>query len=453
MLIQDGGPILRPGPVAFVLALAIGALAAPPLAAQATLEVTEIGLTTTFPMLPSLEQAAEPGERRIRALRGRMGEKRVWVNVYLMSEADYGYDEPEHYLESKEAYSEGRMRFTERCEIEGTFGTRRYAEFASGELLSDGDPPLKSTISVLSFMTEAGACSLDVIVRPEASKEELAAIRAVFVEETTVAGTPRDPQWTAAEAEARWKRDVPASLRDELKPPHRTAHYIVLTNSSSGPLFGKKMEESYAKIRACFPFPERKHRRLLPVFLFKSVEQYDAFCDAMGTDDARVTAGHAWRDYYATSYESPNDPIHIHEATHQIFKNRLYLNGGGSWFQEGVAEYMETSRSERNVIAQLVKQQRVTPLRDLIRLPKLIHARTSSNTGVSAAHEHYTQAALLIEFLRESKEMKAKFPAFLATVGRANDDAASDIEAAIRASLGMSVDELDRAFQKYCTKR
>src|SRR5438105_9240166 len=66
---------------------------------------------------------------------------------------------------------------------------------------------------------------------------------------------------------------------------------------------------------------------------------------------AHGTKGHEWHDFYATYYDSPNDPVHIHEATHQIFMNRLHLTGGGSWFQEGVAEYMCTLPGDRKGFA------------------------------------------------------------------------------------------------------
>ena len=44
--------------------------------------------------------------------------------------------------------------------------------------------------------------------------------------------------------------------------------------------------------------------------------------------------------------------------THQVFGNRLRLDGGGSWFQEGVAEYICTRESERTDAANLVKKGR-----------------------------------------------------------------------------------------------
>ncbi len=113
------------------------------------------------------------------------------------------------------------------------------------------------------------------------------------------------------------------------------------------------MEENYEEITRIFPYEDVKGRRLMPVFLFRTPDQYYDYYAAIANqsrEHVSKSKGHAWRDYYATWYEAPGDPVHIHECTHQIFKNRLRLNGGGSWFQEGMAEYIETKENERNAV-------------------------------------------------------------------------------------------------------
>ena len=165
--------------------------------------------------------------------------------------------------------------------------------------------------------------------------------------------------------------------------------------------------------------------RLMPVFLFRDDEEYNDFCVQMGMSrsNAGRSAGHAWKDYYATTYRSPNDPVHIHEQTHQLFSNRLFLSGGGSWFQEGVAEYVETSDNDRNVIAREVKRGRHTPLTEFMAIRSLLFRDEGASDDTTEAGDHYKQAALLIEFLREGKWGAGKFERFLTTVGhtRRND--------------------------------
>jgi hypothetical protein len=258
---------------------------------------------------------------------------------------------------------------------------------------------------------------------------------------------PCDPRWSDAEVKERWERDVPLKARkDPMRPADRTAHYLIMTNSAGGALFAKKMEENYEKIRAVFPFSEGEGSRLMPVFLFRSKEDYLAFCEQMHAGGPG-SKGHAYRDYYATWYESPNDPVHIHEATHQILFNRLGLSGGGSWFQEGLAEYMSTHRDDRNAMAQCVAKGKAKHMKEFIAIPVLLSG------GQTEAHDNYIEASLLIEFLRESDPTKAKFPVFLEKVGSARRSSLPEVEKAIETSLGWSIDQLDEAFAKYCIKR
>ena len=94
-----------------------------------------------------------------------------------------------------------------------------------------------------------------------------------------------DPRWTDAEAHARGEDSVHEEARE--------------------PVMGFCTKEQYVD------FPARNTR--------------------MSPLKAAQPKGHAYKDYYATWYESPNDPVHIHEATHQILSNRPELPGGGSW--------------------------------------------------------------------------------------------------------------------------
>jgi hypothetical protein len=270
------------------------------------------------------------------------------------------------------------------------------------------------------------------------------------------AGEPRNWKWSDEEAEALWQRFAPPDARDKLEKIVRTRHYVILTNSSSGKTFGEKMEECYATIQEIFPFPEVEGRRLMPVFLFRTPDQYYAYFVARaGTtrEQAERSKGHAWLDYYATWYEAPKDPVHIHEATHQIFANRLVLNGGGSWFQEGVAEYVETRANERNDAARLVKKERHTRLAEFIAIESLLMSAEEDIKGGNEAGDHYKQAALLIEFLRESDFGRKRFLDFVHAVGRVPRNDVPAIEAAVRQSYGCTLAELEAQWVEYCRKR
>jgi hypothetical protein len=196
--------------------------------------------------------------------------------------------------------------------------------------------------------------------------------------------------------------------------------------------------------------------RLMPIFLFRTPEQYYEYYAKIADtsiESARKSKGHAWRDYYATWYEAPGDPVHIHECTHQIFRNRLHLSGGGSWLQEGVAEYIETVEYERNNIAREIKKGRHMPLAEFVELKSLLYSSEDGVKGGSAAGQLYKQAALLIEFLRESKFGKKHFDEFVHAMGRVPRNDVGQIEAVFQKVYGADLDEVDAAWQQYCKKR
>ena len=192
----------------------------------------------------------------------------------------------------------------------------------------------------------------------------------------------QEPRWTDEECEARWERDAPRRVQeqDELGII-RTDHYVILTNmrakGGTARKFGKKMEECYEAIKKVYPFEEEEDARLMPVLLFKTEGQYHAFLvETLGRtlEQAERSAGVAYGDVYVTSYAAPNDPVHIHEATHQIFKNRLKLGGGGSWFQEGVAEYIELKPNQRKLFRKTAKKERHVPFREFMTLKSLLYS-------------------------------------------------------------------------------
>src|SRR4030095_3717429 len=120
---------------------------------------------------------------------------------------------------------------------------------------------------------------------------------------------------------------------------------------------------------------------------------------------------------------------------HQIFDNRLRLSGGGSWFQEGVAEYMATTANDRNDAARAVKNKKHTPLSEFIAIEDLIAANPSATDkkGEDKAGNHAAQAALLIEFLRESPWGGKKFLQWVHAIGLTPDNDRAAIERATQA--------------------
>jgi hypothetical protein len=171
-------------------------------------------------------------------------------------------------------------------------------------------------------------------------------------------------------------------------------------------------------------------------------------------EDAQKSKGVASGDFYATYYDAPQDPVHIHEATHQIFANRLRLGGGGSWFQEGVAEYASTRPGDRTDASNLVKKGRHQKLVDFIGVESLLWSDPEADRkSDDAASGSYSQAALLIEFLKESKWSKAKFQDWLHAVGKCPSNDVAAIEQATQRTLGVDLAGLEEKWIEYCDDR
>ena len=168
-------------------------------------------------------------------------------------------------------------------------------------------------------------------------------------------------------------------------------------------------------------------------------------------DQAAASKGHAWRDYYATYYDSPNDPVHIHEATHQIFANRLGLHGGGSWFQEGVAEYMSERYSQiRSDARNMIKSGDYVPFGKFMVVPSLLHSNTGSNRrGGSQASNQYAQAASIIAFLAKSKFGKDRFQEFVHAIGSVRRGDLKSIEQRLGAIYGVDIAGLEAEWKGY----
>ncbi len=256
-----------------------------------------------------------------------------------------------------------------------------------------------------------------------------------------------DPQWSDEMVEARQAE----SFHDDWGEVEilRSEHYIVFTNSSAGERYLDTMEDIYSKFGEAFPFHEPQGATLMPVFLFKTNDHYFQFyADITGVslETARKSGGHAWRDYYATYYDAPKAPVHYHEGAHQLVHSRLHIQGGGSWFQEGMAVYFEGTvfpgEDPAKGMGAEVKSGNYTRLREFFALPSLLYS-SSAVQDSSLANRRYQQAGALIKFLKQGP-WADKFDAFLAAVkaGESTEDIFGQI-------YQLSIEELDEAFVEH----
>ncbi len=395
----------------------------------------ELGLEVDLRRLAGLEQQGESRGDVLGVWQGDLGESevRIQISVGPLEFAAEPEDVTDYLvpfsLDDLVRYgigSAGTKRSRKREEAPpsaaylwpGPFGAVPYASIRASQVSITSDRVYESYI--LGAVLPEKYYTVEVECRPPLDVEMRGVVHDFLRNGFTYEGPLRDHRWTDEEVQQRWVSSAPDEMHDKLKKPIRTDHYIILGNSSGGKLFAKKMEECYDEIRKVFPFDEIPDRRLMPVFVFTTPDQYYDFLvkNGMPRERAEETAGVAYGDLYATWYAAPGDPVHIHEATHQIFGNRLRLPGAGSWFQEGVAEYMSTRSSERRSYAKgRAKRRTQVPFDQFFTLASLIRGGGQDEKKGEGAHDNYLQAASIIEFARESRFGKDRFDLFLRAVG------------------------------------
>jgi len=431
---------------------------------QETVVLEDLGLTLDFSAFETHGGRTFGGQLR-GAWSGRLDGAEVSLDLFALDAGAFGFEEPGEVANDVVRFLRESLDVTvdRSFQLQGPYGWATYLTVVSGPLVAGGEETGRRYVA--AGLLPRHGYALHATLRP-ATAETTSALETFLREALRYAGDVRDPRWSLDEVRARWRADAPEGVQEEFernlsKPAWvkksllRTDHYLVMTNSSGGALFAKKLEENFRAIAETYPFEDIEGMRLMPVFLFQSEGEYHDFCvqRGMSRENARRSAGHAAADYYATSYRSPQDPVHLHEQVHQIFGNRLFLSGGGSWFQEGVAEYVSSSHNDRNGIAREVKKGRHTPLVEFLQLRSLLFSSEAAPSGGDRAADHYRQAALLIEFLREGEWGRERFGEFLTTVGHVRRGDLEALRAALRGIYDASIEELDRAFQDWCAKR
>lgn len=424
-------------------------------------EVVALGLLIDFP--PNFEAKRQPLKEKdqiVASWTGKCASSTFRLGVRELPSAEFDLADPLDVAElilRNERLERPNFAYDEQRTLSGHFGAAPQAILARTLLTEQASTRTSGVFFYLCGVTDKSGYVIEMSIQPMPDSATLASVNEFFAKGIAWKGTPRDPRWTDEEAFARWQQDAPDLKKIEKGKLLRTAHYIILTNASGGKAFGEKMEECYTAIKAVYPFEETLGERLMPVFLFRNPDEYYEFFKRQfdsTLEQARRSKGVASGDFYATWYEAPKDPVHIHEATHQIFGNRLRLRGGGSWFQEGVAEYMSTVANERNTAARNVKKNRQMPLAKFVEVESLLFsAKEGSKSGEDEASSQYELAAFLIEFLRESKFSKDKFSAWFHAVGAVPRNDVAAVEAATRETLGVDLAGLEAEWIEYAKKR
>lgn len=236
----------------------------------------------------------------------------------------------------------------------------------------------------------------------------------------------------------------------------RTEHFDIYTDSNGAHRkFPKALEETYDFVLEALGVLEMESR--LPVYIFQNKDLYTNFCVRFAgwTPQAgKASAGHACSRYFATYYQAPNSPVVTHELTHAIF-HRTVGTGGGSWFQEGVAVYVEElsqGKSAAKLFAPKVRSSGYAPLAEFVTIQRLI-ASSDSRGGAFTSGSLYAQAGALFEFFLHGPLLagdgtvgRQGLPPQIVAIARSPSRGRID---KVEELLGCSLAELEEAWQAW----
>jgi hypothetical protein len=185
-----------------------------------------------------------------------------------------------------------------------------------------------------------------------------------------------------------------------------TDHFLVWTDSAAArKKFPKALEKTHDFVCKELGLEKMGIEEMpgkLPVYIFQNSNLYFDFCVRKGWSKAaaEATAGHAAGSYFATYYQAPGSATVTHELTHSIV-HRTLGEGGGSWFQEGIAVFVEMKWQRKSAAADFAPRIRsgaYVPLAEFMRIRQLI-GEDDVKGGPKTSHWLYAQAGAFFEFL------------------------------------------------------
>ena len=435
-------------------------------AAEATRAFPKQHLTVHFEGVADLKLTQDKPRGQTQASwSGRIGKTQLHMRLMFLGSKSFRFTEPKDVLDiaeynlvpqdAKDGDKLGQRSFESTEFKEGAYGYVPVG-WVGRTWNKDGTKQVGHRWYLCGLTQEVGY-EFVVTADPALVDADRKAIETWLWSSVRYSGPQRTAEWTDEEIDERWKRDTPDKVFEKgTFVKHRTKYYVIMTNvgKSTTRAFGKKLDENYEKIRAVFPFDDMPAQRLLPIFYFVQREQYLDWCEKVLGRRMSRSGGVAYGDVYSTYHQSINASVHIHEATHQIFRNRLFLPGGGSWFQEGVAEYMAALPGDLNVMKSLIARDAYKHFDSFFRSASLLEDSDPNRiSGGSDAGDSYMQAAALIEFVRHSKFGNAKFLEFVHAVGSVPRNDMAAIEAALQRVYGVDIAGFEDEFKKYWKKR
>ncbi|MCK6479339.1 MAG: hypothetical protein L6R43_04060 [Planctomycetes bacterium] len=229
-----------------------------------------------------------------------------------------------------------------------------------------------------------------------------------------------------------------------------TPRFDVYTDSKAAvSKFPKALEACYGFVKEALGVGEMEEK--LPVYIFQNPTLYVEFTvrsTGWTKEQAEDTAGHGSGRYFATYYQAPETPTVVHELTHSVF-HRTEGPWGGSWFQEGVAVFVEhlwQKRSAAEDFAPRLRSGQYVPLRRFTAMQTLV-AEKDVKGGAGTADSLYLQAGAFHEFLARGPYAPRWPPVRreLATTVREEGSGAAILER----GLGARLEEIEKEWVKW----
>jgi hypothetical protein len=438
------------------LAVLVLALEPAPQAGEGAVAFPELALALQLPALEHLERKESKNPTEKASWTGMLGASAVRLNLDVLPVGEYGLFEPEDVVEAWRDSIREKSEYTFqpiRC-IAGAVGCSPILATTRASFQSEGK---KGSLFLVGGLLPEYGWSLRVDAWPEL--EAAAADKLALALETCAkySGKARDPRWTDEEALALWKQHAPESTFKKYEKPVRTEHFIVMTNSTSPGPFVKKLEGWYASIKKAIPSEELKGRRLLPILLFRTDDDFQAFYRARYKltvkDEVREESvcGDSW---VATSCDNADDHEHLLDVSRLFIEVRLRAWGSNRWLESGLRECVASAPKERVEALRAIKKGKCTELEKLLDDSAWkAEDEKRDKKGTSDEADYWEQSALWMDFLRDGPWPKDSFQRFLRSVSGLAEHDHAGVVAALQSVYGMDPKALQPKWVEYYSKK
>ncbi|MEN8150978.1 MAG: hypothetical protein ABFS86_14245 [Planctomycetota bacterium] len=229
-----------------------------------------------------------------------------------------------------------------------------------------------------------------------------------------------------------------------------TSHFDLYTDSKAAVSgFPEGLEKAYEFVKLELGLEEMAEP--LPVYIFQNQGGLKGFlvdhCGMSGSEAAGLY-GIANARHIAALYHAPESAFIVRQMTRALV-HRSWGREGGSWFQDGVAKYIEfrwQKQSAAEQFASRIRSDSYVPLSELLAMGKLFR-QGSAKGGSGSADALSRQAAAFYEFLARGP-LKTKWSAarpVLATAPVKDSGRVNQVESL----FGMSIPEIEEAWVEW----